>query len=151
MAGLAEFEVDVKGLAELQRALMAAPGKVRGNVQRKGLRKGIKIAQERAKQLVPVDSGKLKRQLKVRAAPRKRGRIGVRIVAEADSRKSRKDDAFYGSFVEFGHFIGSRKLQNRVWVPPNPFLRRSFKQSKPRMRMEVLAAFREGLREAFRK
>ncbi|MDC8446455.1 MAG: HK97 gp10 family phage protein [Nitrosomonas sp.] len=98
-------EVKIDGLVDLHKLLQELPAKIEGNVLRGGVRAGTKVFLDRAKSLVPVNSGKLRDSIKIRTRSRK-GVVSASLVAGGGK-------AFYGHMVEFGtaqHFI---KPKNR--------------------------------------
>lgn len=64
---------------------------------RKGTRAGAKEVATAARSAAPVDSGALKRSIKVRALPRSRVRIGHRVVVGQNFQGD-----FYGGFIQYG-------------------------------------------------
>jgi len=74
---------------------------------RKGTREGAKIVQAKAKELVPVRTGTLKRNIKVRALPRSRKWVGTMVKTTFAN-----SEAFYGQFVEYG----TRKMAARHFL-----------------------------------
>lgn len=62
---------------------------------RKGTRAGAKIVQAAAKELAPVDTGKMRDAIKVRSLPRSRVWTGTDV-------KLDNADTYYYSFVELG-------------------------------------------------
>lgn len=96
-------EVNVKGLKELGTALQGLPDKLQRNVMRAALRAGAKLVADQARESVPVDSGALRRSVKV-------GTRVQRGVVQANVKAGDKE-AWYARFVEFGtaaHTIKAR-------------------------------------------
>lgn len=124
--------IHMTGGAELERRLKALPGKIAKKLIRRALRSGAKIILAQAKANAPVDTGALKKSLKVRAAKRRgRGSVGVTVsTAEGDF----KGDQFYASFIEYGHKRGKRPGKGatdaREEVPARPFMRPAFDEKK---------------------
>lgn len=104
------------GGVELERAMRELPPRTAKKVVNQALRAGAKLALQGAKQLVPVDTGRLQRSLRVRALPRSRRSFGVAVTTGAAARGARTTSAsvrdaespIYGGWVEFGHLIGKR-------------------------------------------
>lgn len=101
----------VKGLAELQRALDTLPARLEANVMRGGMRAGGNVIAKLAKSLAPEAEpndenrrlyggrrGLLRATIRVRVSL-KRGRITVRVVAGG---KVGNADAYYATWVEKG-------------------------------------------------
>ena len=95
----ADIGMEIVGLEELERAFLMLPAAVAKKAIRQNLRAGAKIVLAQAKENAPVDSGDLKRSLKVRAGKRSRNTISIRVATGKDWFKG---DTFYGAFVEFG-------------------------------------------------
>lgn len=98
-------ELKIDGLADLDRMLKELPAKVEANIMRGAIRTGAKVIEDRAKELAPVKSGKLRDSIKV-STRSKRGVVSATIRAGGGK-------AFYAKWVEFGtaqHFI---KPKNR--------------------------------------
>lgn len=89
--------VRIFGTKQVQDAFKALPAKIQRQLMRKGLRDGGRIVRARARELVPVDQGDLKKSIKVRGSKagkqaaflnKKLGgnrniQVGVQVVAEA--------------------------------------------------------------------
>lgn len=84
-------EISVKGLSDLNAFLQQLPAKAQRNLMRGAMRAGAKVILDEAKALVSVDTGFLKKTLRIS------GRIRGGVVAA-----SVKTDVFYAPFVEFG-------------------------------------------------
>lgn len=105
-------DVRIDGLAALEKALAELPEKLQRNVVRGGLRAGAKVIEQRAKDAVPVRSGKLRDSI----------RVSVRVkrgVPEATIRAGGRDKggAFYAHWVEFGtgaHLIKPKARKSLV-------------------------------------
>ncbi len=124
------INIEIQGVEELRRKLLALEPKIAKKVLRKALRAGAKIVQARAKQNIPQGgTGVLSRSLKVRAMRRtRRQRIGVAV----ETREGwYKGEAFYGAFVEFGHRQGSRKLGDaRKQIEGKHYIEKAAEQTK---------------------
>lgn len=123
-------ELNVKGLAELNKLLKELPAKVEGNILRGAMRAGAKVFEDRAKQMVPVKSGQLRDSIKV-STRSKRGRVSATVTAGGKK-------AFYAHMVEFGtvrHFIKpknrkslffagmAKEVVDHPGASPKPFMR----------------------------
>ena len=87
------------------------------------------------------------------------GFLKSHILKEVDPENTRRNkvtvsigphkEAFYALFVEFGHALvrGSRKATRKVIgsVPPHPFMRPAFDESKRRVRQTILLALKRRL------
>ena len=124
------IHIELQGVEELRRKLLALEPKVARKVLRKALRAGAKIVHARAKQNIPQGgTGVFARSLKVRAMKRTRRKtIGVAV----ETREGwYKGEAFYGAFVEFGHKQGSRKLGDaRKQIEGKHYIEKAAEQTK---------------------
>lgn len=133
---MAEFEVH--GLAALDKALKEFPAKLEGNVLRGAMRAGVRVFRDLARANVPVQSGKLRKSIRIKTSLRN-GKASATLVAG-------NKDAFYAHMVEFGtarHWIKPRKrrsllvagmLKETVDHPggaPKPFMRPAFDEGVP--------------------
>jgi HK97 gp10 family phage protein len=146
---------EVKGLADLQRALDQLPAKIEQNIMRGALRAGAKVILEDAKRRVPVATpnaenqrlyggreGLLRDSIRLTTRSR-RGQLTVNITAGGDKVKG-GGDAYYAHFVEFGtkpHTItagpgkflplgnGFLKSVMHPGSRPNPFMRNALDQN----------------------
>lgn len=103
-------DIEIKGAAELQRALAQLPAKLEARVSRQALRAGAKIIEQEAKARVPVNEGKLRASIRVSTGIRN-GVVNAQV--KAGGRK--KGDPFYAHFVEFGtkpHEIKPRRFKS---------------------------------------
>lgn len=58
-------EIEVHGLAELQKVLDSLPAKIEGKLMRGALRAGQKVMLDEARLKVPVDDSDLKKSLRI--------------------------------------------------------------------------------------
>lgn len=134
----------IHGLVELDRVLGELPKKVARKELVRALKVGGKLIRDRAKVLVPVDSGFLKSQISMRKAPNRYSPdgaivqigvlsdIGNKGIKQGLARRSKRkvkhtglvgfanSSAYYWRFVEFG----------TVKWPGKPFLVPAFEQEK---------------------
>jgi HK97 gp10 family phage protein len=146
-----KMEMRVEGLQQLDRALRELPRRFARRSLRRALAAGAKIIRDTARQLAPVDSGYLRKQIILYRPRNKQGyaelfEIGVRLKGtkaanakrlrhggrQPDPRASRWP-AYYWRFIEFG----TSKM------PARPFLRTAFESRQS----EVVAAITNTLRE----
>lgn len=90
--------LNIKGGAELQRALQGVPVKLERKILRGALRAAAKVIEAEAKRRVPVRTGRLRDSIRVSAGAKKNGRVWAHVKAGG----GRKGRAFYAHFVEFG-------------------------------------------------
>jgi HK97 gp10 family phage protein len=98
-------QLDAKQVAKIERMLLRLPKGIRNKILRQELRKGAKTLVPPSKSATPVETGKLRRSVKVRAVKRSRKSVGV-LVGYND--KAYAGDTFYGSFLEWGWRQGKR-------------------------------------------
>lgn len=94
------MSTEIKGLEELISKLNGLPDKLETKVVRSAVRKGAILVRDKAREKVPVDTGTLKKSIKVRNNRSGKGIISFKIGPTSD--KKRGTDIFYGRFVEFG-------------------------------------------------
>lgn len=87
--------------------------KVRKRALRTGMRSAMKVVLAKAKQLVPVDSGALKRSLTIRSAKRSRSSVGIMVTTKEGLFSG---ETFYGGFKEYGHRLGKRTSNEDMGV-----------------------------------
>ena len=106
--------VELRGAKELNDILEQLPAALAKGILRKAMREAARPILKRAKENCPVDSGELRRSLKIRAIKRNSaGRVGVVVSTDKGFFKG---DTFYGAFLEFGT---SR-------MPARPYIRPAF-------------------------
>lgn len=89
---------EVKGMAELTRALKAFPSNVQKNILNSAIRAAASSIQKEAKKNALVRTGKLKKDIIIK----KRRTTNTRIRYSIGIRRGTKEDAFYGHILEFG-------------------------------------------------
>ena len=87
-------EVKIEGLDVLQKVLELLPARIEANIMRGAVRAGSKVLADSAKSRAPVDSGDLKKSIRVSTRSR-RGQVSASVRA-GDKR------AFYAHMVEYG-------------------------------------------------
>lgn len=140
---------NISGLKELEEKLKRLPLEVQRTAVTEAATTALEITLDAARANAPVLTGLLRSEIALKPLPDSRyPGATVEVGDEAYS-----GDAFYGSFIEFGHHWGKRqrikrppkgtKIQHhaqiakllkavneaRPWVPPNPFLRRAFDET----------------------
>lgn len=109
------FDFKLEGFDELDKALAKLDNRVQKRISLKALRAGAKIIAKQAKDNVPVNTGNLRKSIGTFAAKRKA--FFKEVLIGTRSGKKRKNDGFYGRFVE----LGTSKKR------PQPFLRPAVK------------------------
>lgn len=122
-------DVIIKKLNDLER-------KIRRKIVSKVLRYTSKVFAAEIKARAPVRSGALARAVTVRATRRSRLRIGTQVLFGRS--KLFTGDQYYGGMVEYGHYVGHRRLGNkRRYVEGQGFMRAGFKAKGPQMAREA--------------
>ena len=146
---MASGSVEVKGLKELERALLELPKKLATQALTRGLLSGAKLVVDDAKRRAPLLTGELRRN--IRAIPNRRDKryaatvdIGVRKLTKKQLRKLRMkasranaSDPFYWRFLEFG----TSRMRAR------PFLRPAFEAKKVEAALRIGESIRERLKK----
>ena len=89
------FKFKVDGLKQLNKKLKALGPKLEKKVVRQALRAGAKIILADAKRNVPVKSGALKKDVRIKTMKRKKGRVGIII-------QTGYGETWYGRLIELG-------------------------------------------------
>lgn len=132
------FEIKLEGAKELEKQFKSLEPKIAKKLVRQSLRKAAKPILAAARTKCPVDTGELKKSIKIRAMKRRKNSFGVLI---GTALKWFVGDAFYGAFVEFG----TSKMSAR------PFMRPAFDEKKGEAEQILVQEIREGLSEAVKR
>lgn len=154
----------VEGLKELERALQELPRATGGNVLKRAILKPAQVFADRARELAPEETGKLKREILVgkpkiitagkAAFAQAMSEGGTRAEAGAAARSANAaaggagrhavaqvgptHRAFYGLFGEFG----------TAHHPPHPFMRPAWDELSPQMPAMVGGTLAEEIEKA---
>lgn len=111
--------------APMRRAVAAMIRKVDAEVVRRALAPAAEIVERAIAAETPARSGRLRRSLATQAGRSKKSRfVTVRM-------KAYRGATFYGSFIQYGYRVGSRKLgDRRRQVAANPFFSRGVAKSQ---------------------
>lgn len=104
----------IEGMDALDKAVRKLPKNVQKRVLKGALRAGGRVIAKDAKQRVPVNTGTLKKSIKVVAGKSKQN--GALVFVTTSKGGGAKYDAFYSHMIEFG----TSKM------PARPFLRPAF-------------------------
>jgi HK97 gp10 family phage protein len=158
------YQFPIEGAKQLDKKLIALGPRIAKKVVRQAIRPAAKGIQRTAQANAPVDTGALKKSIKVRALKRSRTRIGI-TVATNSSDNLFKGKEFYGGLLEFGFRRGKRtnaikqaqkkgkvlESDNRPLVPPRPFMKPAFDSNRDRAGQMIVDNLRSGIeREASR-
>ena len=113
-SGSTSAGIFMTGFKEVEKKLKKLPANVQRNIARKAMRNGLKIIRTKARELVPVKTGRLKRAIKTRVSLKASGEMTGRVFIQTKG----KGGAPYAHLVEWG---GPMKGQN-----PYRFMTRTF-------------------------
>jgi HK97 gp10 family phage protein len=125
--------IQITGIKDIDKKLTKLGAKVTKKILRKAMRPVMKEVQKTAKSLVPVDTGNLKKGIKVRSAKRSRKYIGLDVRTD--------DDNFIAKFVEYG-------TENQS---PQPFMRPAFDQHEKPGKEKAMDTIRQLIEDEAKK
>ena len=181
-------EVYIEGLADLQRRLAELPNNIARNFMKSGVYAAAKIVEKAAKEKAPVYTGEprdghpppgtLKRSIIAKSIPELSGmweqtfKVTVRkgIKKNKGGKKNRKFDAFYASWVEYGHYYappgkhgeasrakamakvraGSKMVEKAFFVPAHPYMRPAWNETKGQVVDKFAEVVRQRLEDFYR-
>jgi hypothetical protein len=109
------------GFDELAKLLREMPKLIAQNDLAAGAAAMAGVVKAEALQLVPVRSGRLRKAIYMRRSERTPVQVTYVVGARRGKGKADPNGAFYGGFVERGHF--TRPGPKQHWVAAKPFLR----------------------------
>jgi HK97 gp10 family phage protein len=155
MASRAQDQLlQIKGLKELYQTLQELPAKTERNILRGAVRASASVVRERARELVPIKSGALKKSIRI-STRTKGGNVTAAVRAGSKT-------AYYAHMIEYGtasFYTGSGKTVGRPYsigptdqatggalkinvqfvsevlhpgIAPKPFMRPALDQSAPK-------------------
>jgi HK97 gp10 family phage protein len=111
---MAEIEIDIRGIAETQRALYQFSEKLGDRVILRALRAGANSMRKQIRDAAPVKTGRMKRATVVATSKihrrRRDGVVGVYITVRPGKSRTDPKGAYYARFVEHGFKRGSRQI-----------------------------------------
>lgn len=135
-------EIDIRGLAETQRAIYQFSERLGDRVTLLALRAGANFLLKKVREAEPVKTGRLKRAtvvLNSRINRRRRnGKVGVYVTAKKGKRRNDPKGAFYAGFIENGFKRGETIIAGRK------FVKATFEANKQQALDIVLQAIEEG-------
>lgn len=120
----------VTGIPEIDKALAELERKAQRKIVSSAMRKAMKIVQAEAKNNAPVDTGELKKSIKVRAGKRRRGAITIDVRTQDPNHKEK--------FLEFG----------TVKMAARPFMRPAYDTKGEQAKKQAIAEILEGIERA---
>ena len=145
----AQAGIVMTGDKALDRKLKKMTVQFQQNATRKAMRKTLVEFRKKARSLVPVNTGRLKKSIKSKASlRRKTGMVEGKVYVDY-SRKSKRY-APYAHLVEFG--TGPRQVKKSKMLvgsmPAQPFMTPAFNTEKNQAIKEWIRSFRETLNKA---
>ena len=135
-------EIDIRGLAETQRALYQFSERLGDRVTLLALRTGANYMLKKVREAEPVKTGRLKRATVVKNSRinqrRRNGKVGVYITVKPGKKRTDLKGAWYGKFVEVGYKRGSTLVAGRH------FVKSTFQNNKQSALDLTLRAIEEG-------
>ena len=122
-----QVSVEIKGLRELERKLVALGPKVGLKAMRSALVSGAQVIKKDALERVPVKTGRLRRSLLIKRLAKLNPFSEKVIVGVRHGKKQQKSDrdAYYWGWIEFGF-----KTKAGQPVSAQPFIRPAFEAKK---------------------
>jgi HK97 gp10 family phage protein len=141
MAKAKQF-ASIEGVGRCIAKLQEIDKKMGNKILKTAFRLGAKPVQKAVKALVPVDEGTLKRSIKVRALPRKKGRVGINITTAKENEKG-----FIAAFQD----LGTKNEDGSVRIEPKQFMEKGFDQTKKQAKDIIVDEIKKGLDEIVKK
>jgi len=117
---MVRITAQLHGVQEVQKALKQFQPTLQKKLQRKATRKAGKPVLDTARARVPVKTGKLRKNLKLRAAKRKRSSTVVGVSVQTPTRDvlgiSQSDPYYYPTVLEYGSSL--RNIRARPYLRP---------------------------------
>lgn len=142
---MAEINIDIRGLAETQRAIYQFSERLGDRVTVLALRTGAKMILQKVRAAAPRKTGRLKRATVVATSRinqrRRNGKVGVYLRVKPGRSRADLKGAWYGKFVENGYKRG------QTVVPGRKFVRNTFDANKQAALNLILTAIETGGRQ----
>ena len=115
-----DFEIDISGLQETQKAIYDFSNKLGDRVTQMALRSGANFMLKQIRESAPKRTGRLRRALVVKNSRihqrRRNGNVGVYITIRPGKNRNDPKGAYYGRFVESGYRRGKKQVAGRFFV-----------------------------------
>lgn len=112
--------IDIRGIAETQRAIYRFSERLGDRVTLLALRAGANYMLKKVREATPVKTGRLKRAVVVKNSRinqrRRNGKVGVYLTVRKGKRRDDTKGAYYGKFVEAGFKKGPVQIAGRKFV-----------------------------------
>ena len=146
MAAPIAIDISLIGDKKLIRAFKELEQKVQKKIVKTATKDIAERILRNAKSRVPVNSGKLKDKLKIKAFSTKKG-IGHRVITPTRNELGISSDpkkGYYPAHIELG-FINARTGRH---VAPNPYLRPALENHKDSLRARLSLKIKRGILDA---
>ena len=152
---MTKVKVELEGIKEFEKLVGQVAPKEAKKAIRKSLREAGKYVKAVAKRNAPVDTGLLRRKIKVRAATArngvkmKRGVAGIIVVSGLPGKGGNTGDAYYGYFLELGtkeRQKASGQKTGRIKKGEHKFLAPSLYRNKAKVRKFFMRNLRNRIR-----
>jgi HK97 gp10 family phage protein len=120
----------ITGIRQLDKALAELEPKVVKKILRKAMRPSMKPMLKQAKANAPVDTGAIKKAIRLKSAPRSRQTLGLDLQIGEQNYVGK---TFVGAFHEFG----TSKME------PRPFMRPAYDSHKSKARTNTMEAIKK--------
>lgn len=146
------ISIEVKGIAEVNRALYRYSQELGDKIVLKALREGAKVMQKQARANAPKRTGRLRKGIvvknsKIYSKRRGRGTLGVFMTLRKGKGKNDPKDAFYGRWIEHGF----RPRGGQTEVPGRRFIDKAFRQKRESAARLIILASERGAELVARK
>lgn len=130
----------ISGLTELMAKFDQIPDRMQKNILKSAIRAGANTIKDEAKKRIPVDTGNLKKALKVFDSSPRSDKNLVRFNVGFTVGKKARNDGYYAKFVEYG--TSKTKAQ--------PFLRPALDASKDKILPDIAAKMESRIEEVLK-
>ncbi len=157
---MTNFSITLAGDREIKKAMSLMNPKIHKKVLRAAIRSAMRPALKASKRMIPVESGALRDSMKINVKafpphimvgkvwPDKDMRVG--FVPEGSNKPEMRRPINYAHLVEAGHVV----IRGGVWigdVPPQPFIRDAFAQTKNEQIVRFKRSFIRGAKREWAK
>lgn len=154
------FTIDLVGDKEIQKAMRSLAGEIAKKVLRAAVRAALGPALKESKRMIPVESGALRDSMKIsikafppydmvgKVWPDKKFVVGW--WPEGSDKPERRRPINYAHLVEGGHIV----IRNESFVglvPPQPFIRDAFAQTKHEQIRRFTKSYLRGAKREWKK
>lgn len=143
------LKIRIDGCKQLSEALEALPKAVTKKILRQAMRPAIKPVMAEAKENAPVKTGALKKNIKLKAAPRSTKFIGIDVIV---GDKWNTGKTFYGFHVESGTKFGKNNTKDESKygsqrIRPHNFIKDAYEHQHVRAKYKAIEKMQDLLYE----